>query len=64
MARRNGRGGAQVGPPDRGKEAAFRPAPGRICNQEGCTTILSVYNASGACWPHSDPDYRHSPGRY
>ena len=59
MAGRSGRGGAQVGPPERGKGAASRPARGRECDRAGCSTILSTYNTSSTCWLHTEPAYRH-----
>ena len=57
---RNGRGGAQVGTPVRGKEASTRPARGRVCAYEGCTTILSTYNPAHECSVHAQPMYRHA----
>ncbi len=29
--------------------------PGRVCQQDGCTTVLSIYNATGWCWQHEKP---------
>jgi hypothetical protein len=49
----------QFGPPIRGKEASTRPSPGRTCEESGCATVLSTYNAATRCWLHSDPSYRH-----
>lgn len=60
MIGRNARGGVQVGVPERGKEAASRAARGRVCDREGCSTILSTYNASGTCWLHTEPVCRHA----
>jgi hypothetical protein len=43
-------------------------AAGRICDQPGCDTTLSIYNRSSRCWQHTDiafPNYRGkrlSPG--
>jgi hypothetical protein len=34
---------------------------GRTCAEPGCSTKLSVYNASEYCWQHADvvfPNYR------
>jgi hypothetical protein len=59
----NSSGGAAFGTPARGKDAASRPARGRICEREGCTTVLSTYNASGTCWLHTQPTTRHSLAR-
>ncbi len=53
-------GGAQLGTPDRGKEASSRAAQGRVCQHDGCVTVLSTYNASGTCWLHTQPTTRHS----
>lgn len=60
MARPSGRGGAQIGPPDRGREASSRAALGRVCDREGCSTILSTYNAASSCSLHITPSYRHA----
>jgi hypothetical protein len=60
MARGSGRAGARIGPPDRGKGVASRAPGGRVCDREGCSTILSTYNASGACWMHAEPSFRHA----
>ncbi len=29
-------------------------ADDRVCAAQGCTTRLSVYNASAECWQHTD----------
>jgi hypothetical protein len=50
----------QFGSPARGKEASSRPSAGRTCEQPGCTTVLSTYNAATRCWLHSDPSHRHA----
>jgi hypothetical protein len=57
---RSSRGNAQVGAPVRGKEAASRAPSGRVCEQEGCTTILSTYNRATHCSVHTEPAYRHA----
>ena len=42
--------------------------PGRVCEEPGCETALSIYNRSSRCWQHTDirfPNYRGkrlSPG--
>ena len=51
------------GPPERGKKAADRSPRGRMCEQPGCETILSTYNASPVCWLHAPPAYRHALSR-
>src|SRR6266516_3924831 len=30
----------------------------RPCRHPGCTTILSTYNATSACWAHTGPSFR------
>jgi hypothetical protein len=50
----------QFGPPVRGKEASSRPSAGRTCDEPGCPTLLSTYNAATRCWLHSDPSTRHA----
>jgi hypothetical protein len=52
-------GKVQYGPPDRGKGALTRASSGRLCQEPGCLTVLSTYNASTTCWVHSAPAYRH-----
>ena len=49
------------GRPDRGKEASARPARGRICAQQGCSTVLSTYNAAEMCWLHTPLVYPRKP---
>jgi hypothetical protein len=34
---------------------------GRVCDELGCATRLSTYNAGGRCWQHADivfPNFR------
>ncbi len=59
MAGRSGRSDTLVGPPGKGKGAESRASKGRMCSQEGCTTILSTYNPSKECWVHVEPAFRH-----
>ena len=49
------------GRPVRGKEASARPARGRVCAHEGCTTVLSTYNAVDVCWLHTPVVYPSKP---
>jgi hypothetical protein len=28
---------------------------GRVCQQGDCSTVLSIYNATGWCWQHEEP---------
>jgi hypothetical protein len=28
---------------------------GRVCQDDACETVLSIYNASGWCWQHERP---------
>jgi hypothetical protein len=53
----------RYGPPDPGKRAKHRSAKGRLCQQPGCTTILSTYNAADRCSLHTEPSFRHQPYR-
>ena len=59
MAGRSGRSSTLIGPPEHGKEDELRPSRGRICIEEGCSTILSTYNSSKECWLHAEPALRH-----
>lgn len=63
MVKSSSRGTTAFGAPDRGKDASSRPERGRICGQDGCTTVLSTYNASETCWLHTQPTTRHSLAR-
>lgn len=49
----------EFGPPVRGKASTDRSARGRRCAENGCTTVLSTYNASDHCWLHTPATYRH-----
>lgn len=61
----NTRGNVQFGTPDRGKGVAMRAEQGRICDHDGCSTILSTYNTTGTCWTHTGATFRprlaHAP---
>ena len=35
----------QFGAPIRGRESSSRPSAGRTCEESGCATVLSTYNA-------------------
>jgi hypothetical protein len=48
----------QFGAPDRRKDAPTRRSHGRVCEQSGCGTVLSTYNASVYCWVHTAPSYK------
>jgi hypothetical protein len=41
-------------------DVAARPmkGAGRKCSLPGCTTILSAYNTSAACWAHTAPSFK------
>jgi len=28
---------------------------GRVCQSDRCSTVLSIYNATGWCWQHEEP---------
>ncbi len=49
--------GIQLGTPLRGKRGAARSSRGRLCDHDGCTTVLSTYNSSTTCWLHGAPTY-------
>jgi hypothetical protein len=49
----------QYGAPDPRKQAKHRPAKGRLCQEPGCDTVLSTYNAADHCYLHSAPSFRH-----
>lgn len=38
---------------DRGENPVERA--GRVCDDEACSTVLSIYNSSGSCWQHERP---------
>ena len=40
------------------KRAHAQSAKGRVCSVQGCSTILSVYNALGVCSAHEIPKKR------
>ena len=49
-----------------GGSAARRPARSqgqRVCRAADCDTVLSVYNASGTCWVHTEPSPQPSYAR-
>lgn len=53
-----------------GGSAARRPLRTqgrRVCRAERCDTVLSIYNASGTCWLHTQaqprPSYARTPRR-
>jgi hypothetical protein len=48
----------EFGTPERGKSKA-KAARGRLCAYTGCTTVLSIYNPSSTCWPHTQAPLRH-----
>jgi len=62
MAARIGNG-VQLGSPARGKEASARPVRGRVCEEPGCQTVLSTYNAATFCWTHVMPSRAHPLSR-
>jgi hypothetical protein len=52
------RNGVALGTPLVGRKARTRAAPGRLCAEPGCSTILSTYNSSFDCWLHARPSFR------
>jgi hypothetical protein len=61
MAGHSSRGNAQIGTPNRGREASSRSAPGRVCADPVCTTILSTYNSAEFCGVHEPASFRPLP---
>ncbi|MEX1046240.1 MAG: hypothetical protein WD050_02370 [Actinomycetota bacterium] len=37
-------------------------APLRICDEAGCSTVLSVYNGRDRCWVHAPAVFRAARG--
>ena len=67
MARVGGTGGRTgFGPPVHDlQSAASKASPGRMCDEPGCTTVLSRYNDDSACWLHARPTFiTRSAGRH
>ena len=52
----------RFGAPERRKDAPSRGSPGRVCEQSGCGTVLSTYNASMYCWAHTAFSYKRAQG--
>jgi len=42
----------RYGRPTRGTAVPPRSHRGRLCDNPGCATILSIYNTSPTCWLH------------
>ena len=43
-----------ISPPHRSTKGHVRSTAGsRVCNDNACSTVLSRYNDTGACWVHS-----------
>lgn len=40
-----------------------RPPRGRLCDVDGCPTILSTYNPEDVCWLHARTEFRLAPRR-
>ncbi|MDQ2943812.1 MAG: hypothetical protein M3R21_09125 [Candidatus Dormibacteraeota bacterium] len=53
----------QFGMPNRGKGATTRASAGRMCDHEGCTTLLTTYNSGSSCWLHSSSQFKHPLAR-
>jgi hypothetical protein len=52
----------QFGIPEKSK-ALPKSTPGRICRQDGCDTVLSIYNSALECYFHEPrlPKGRRGP---
>jgi hypothetical protein len=59
----SGNSQVQFGLPERGKRAGSRASAGRQCHHEGCSTVLTTYNAGTTCWLHTDSKYKHPLAR-
>lgn len=51
--------GTRFGTPGSDKHGPARSKAGRACEEPGCSTVLSTYNASQRCYLHTAPSYRH-----
>jgi hypothetical protein len=58
MTKQIGTARVSYGTPQHGKESPTRASRDRCCAFEGCSTILSTYNTSSACWVHTEPSMR------
>jgi hypothetical protein len=48
------------GPAPGSPTSSHRSPPGRVCDVEGCETVLSIYNGSPSCWVHTLPEFPHA----
>ena len=49
-------------PPHRSTKGHVRSTAGsRVCNDNTCSTVLSRYNDTGACWVHSGAQRASGP---
>ena len=53
-------GSSRSGSPDAVKAERLRPPKGRRCEEPGCDTVLSTYNAADRCYLHTAPSLRHA----
>ncbi|MEX1264817.1 MAG: hypothetical protein WEE66_12960 [Actinomycetota bacterium] len=63
MTKARGTDRVHYGPPGSGKGMVTRSSQGRHCEEPGCTTVLSTYNASSTCWLHTGPALKHPLAR-
>jgi hypothetical protein len=47
--------GRHVGGQETSRGGSRRFDEGRVCAEDGCVTVLSVYNSSDLCWQHEAP---------
>ncbi|HYH27742.1 MAG TPA: hypothetical protein VEA19_03075 [Actinomycetota bacterium] len=45
------------------RSSSKKAAAGRLCSAPDCSTILSTYNSSEACWVHATPTFRQPLAR-
>jgi hypothetical protein len=59
-------GRTAFGPPVQDKQSrAAKESPFRMCDEPGCSTVLSRYNDDSACWVHASPTFvTRSAGRH
>jgi hypothetical protein len=63
IKRINTKGTARLGSSPREVQRIPRFLRGRVCEEEGCSTVLSAYNGAVCCWVHEAPrKFRHRPG--
>jgi len=44
-------------------EPSRQTSTGRVCDADGCSTRLSVYNAGRLCWQHTEIEFPNHRGK-